>query len=96
VILALVARIDPAHPKIPASDQWLTVGCALENMLLAAQSLGFAVAVRSGRFLETAAMRAGFALAAQEHLTCLLAIGTARDWPPAKPKPALEQVFSRW
>lgn len=95
-ILALIGRIDPAHPKITASDQWLAVGAALENMLLAIQACGFAAAVRSGKFLETPAMRAGFTLGANEHLTCLIAIGTPTDWPPQKPKPELERVFSVW
>jgi nitroreductase len=96
VILAIIARIEPDHPKIPASDQWLSVGCALENLLLAVQSFGFAAAVRSGRFLETRAIRAGFALGANEHLVSLVAIGTPTDWPPQKPKPALEAVYGRW
>ncbi len=96
VIVALIGRIEADHPKITASDQWLAVGCALENMLLAIQSLGFAAAIRSGKFLETQAMRAGFGLGPQEHLTSLIAIGTATDWPPQKPKPELDRVFSVW
>lgn len=96
LILAVIARIDAGHPKITASDQWLAVGCALENLLLATQSFGFAAAVRSGRFLETPPMREGFALGPQEHLVSLVAIGTPTDWPPEKPKPALERVFSTW
>ncbi|MBN8533342.1 MAG: nitroreductase [Rhizobiales bacterium] len=95
-ILALIGRIDPNHPKITASDQWLAVGAALENMLLAVQACGFAAAVRSGKFLETKAMRDGFALGPNEHLTCLIAIGTPSDWPPQKPKPELDRVFSVW
>jgi nitroreductase len=95
-ILALIGRIDPVHPKITASDQWLAVGAALENVLLAVQACGFAAAVRSGKFLETRAMREGFALGANEHLTCLIAIGTPTDWPPQKPKPELDRVFSVW
>lgn len=96
VILAIVARIEAAHPKIPASDQWLAVGAALENMLLATQSLGFAAAIRSGKFLETTAMRDGFDLAAGEHLVSLVAIGRPVEWPPEKPKPALDRVFGVW
>jgi nitroreductase len=95
-ILALIGRVDPDHPKIIASDQWLAVGAALENVLLAVQACGFAAAVRSGRFLETKAMREGFALGANEHLTCLIAIGTPTDWPPLKPKPELDRVFAIW
>lgn len=96
LLLMLVARIDPAHPKITASDQWLAAGCALENLLLAVQSFGYAAAIRSGRFLEAEAMRAGFSLQENEHLVSLIAIGTPADWPTARPKPALEAVFSHW
>ena len=96
LILALIARLAPDHPKIPASDQWLAVGCALENLLLATQGFGFGAAVRSGRYLETLPMREGFALSPDEQLVALVAIGTPTDWPPEKPKPALEAVFTRW
>lgn len=96
LILALVARIEPNHPKIPASDQWLAVGCALENLLLATQSFGLAAAIRSGKHLETAPMREGFRLGEHEHLVSFIAIGTPTDWPPEKPKPTLDRIFSRW
>ena len=92
----MIGRIDPDHPKITASDQWLAVGCALENLLLAAQSFGFTAAIRSGRFLETAPMREGFNLGPNEHLVSLIALGTPAEWPPEKPKPSLDQVFSIW
>ena len=95
-LIALIARIDPAHPKISASDQWLTVGCVLENMLLAIGDAGYAAAVRSGRYLDMQAVRSAFALGTDEHFTCFLAIGTASEWPPAKPKPTAESVTSRW
>jgi nitroreductase len=96
MLLALVARIDTAHPKISASDQWLSVGAALENFLLAAQDEGFGVAIRSGRYLEQAPLHEGLGLAPQEQVVSLLALGTVGEWPPEKPKPALEKVFSRW
>lgn len=96
LLLALVARIDEDHAKIPASDQWLTAGAALENFLLAAQAEGFGVAIRSGRYLEQAPLRDALGLGANEHLVSLLAVGTVSEWPPEKPKPSLAQVFSRW
>jgi nitroreductase len=96
MLLALVARIAPEHAKITASDQWLSVGAALENFLLAAQAEGFGVAIRSGRYLEQAPLHQGLGLAQNEHLVSLLALGTVVEWPPEKPKPAREAVFSRW
>ncbi len=95
-LIGVVARIDAGHPKITASDQWLTVGCALENLVLAVQALGFAAAIRSGAFLETPAVRQGFALAGNEHLVSIVAIGTPAEWPPEKPKPAVDSVFAVW
>ncbi len=95
-LLGVIARIDASHPKIPASDQWLAVGCALENLVLAVQALGFASAIRSGRFLETEAVRNGFTLGPTEHLVSIVAIGSTQDWPPAKPKPAVDSVFQTW
>lgn len=95
MLLALIARIDAAHPKITASDQWLAVGAALENFLLAAQAEGFGVAIRSGRYLEQAPLRALLALGENEQLVSLLALGSVSEWPPEKPKPALDSVFSR-
>lgn len=95
-LVALIGKIEPKHPKIPASDQWLSVGCALENLVLAAQAEGFAVAIRSGKALETEAFRHAFHLGENEHFTCFLALGTASEWPPAKPKPALEALVTTW
>ncbi|HRK23661.1 MAG TPA: nitroreductase [Beijerinckiaceae bacterium] len=95
-LIGLIARIDTAHPKIPASDQWLTVGCALENLLLATAAEGFAAAVRSGRSLEAPAIREAFALGPNEHFTCFIALGTPSEWPPAKPKPDVAELTSQW
>ncbi|MCA0422308.1 MAG: nitroreductase [Proteobacteria bacterium] len=95
-LLGLVAKIRSDLPKVPPSDQWLTVGCALENALLALGEAGYATAIRSGGYLETPAVRAAFGLADNEHFTCLLAIGTATDWPPAKPKPEAASLMSIW
>ncbi len=95
-LVALIGRVDPAHPKIPASDQWLAVGCALENLLLASGAEGFAAAVRSGRAFESTAIRRAFDLKDNEHFTSFVAIGTVSEWPPEKPKPSVADLTSEW
>lgn len=94
--IALVARIDDRHPKIPASDQWLSVGCALENLLLAAAALGFAAAVKSGRHFVAPAVREAFRLEPSEQLVAYVLIGTPTEAAPAKPKPAVSDIVSHW
>ncbi|MGL4242064.1 MAG: nitroreductase family protein [Beijerinckiaceae bacterium] len=93
-VVAVIARVDTKHPKIVASDQWLTVGCALQNMWLAAGSLGFACGVSSGRLMETAEMRAAFGVADGEAIVSMVSIGTPRERLPPRLKPALADIVS--
>jgi nitroreductase len=95
-VVALVARVDSQHPKIVASDQWLTVGCAMQNLWLAAESLGFACGVSSGRLMETQIMRDAFGLAANEALVSVISIGTPRERQPPRAKPALSELVRQF
>src|SRR5437016_2880340 len=40
LIVAVIARIDEVHPKIPAQEQLLSAGYIAYNLLLGAQALG--------------------------------------------------------
>jgi nitroreductase len=95
VLLALVARLQPAHPKIVIGDQWLTVGCALQNMLLAAEAQGYSAAIISGPALDTPVMRDALGVTGDERLVSFVGLGTAMERLDSRVKPALEQVFSR-
>jgi nitroreductase len=93
-VVGLVARVDAAHPKIVASDQWLTVGCALQNLWLAAESLGFSCGVSSGRLMETKPMRDAFKLAPNESLVSVISIGTPKERQSPRAKPALADIVT--
>ncbi|MGL5114219.1 MAG: nitroreductase family protein [Beijerinckiaceae bacterium] len=92
-VIGLIAHVDAAHPKIIASDQWLTIGCALQNMWLAAESLGFGAGVSSGRLLDTPQMRGAFAVEPSEALVSVVSLGTAREVQAPRPKPALADAL---
>ncbi len=93
--LALVGHLQPSHPKIILSDQWLAIGCALQNIVLAAEALGFGVAMKSANHFSHQIMSAALGLQPGEELLCLVAIGTASAKPPARIKPVLSDVFRR-
>lgn len=95
-VVALIARVDARHPKIVASDQWLTVGCALQNLWLAAESLGFACGVSSGRLMDTTEMRDAFGASGGEEIVSIISIGTPKERMPPRPKPALADLVSRF
>jgi nitroreductase len=92
VIVALIACFQPDHGKIGMSDQWLTVGCALQNIWLAAESLGFSCGVSSGRLMDTPDMRKAFALTTNEQLVSVVSLGTPKERMAARPKPALADI----
>lgn len=48
VLVAVIAKITPDHPKAPAIEQVLTAGMAGYNMVLAAQATGLAAIWLSG------------------------------------------------
>ncbi|MGL4635710.1 MAG: nitroreductase family protein [Beijerinckiaceae bacterium] len=91
-VVALIACFQPEHGKIGMPDQWLTVGCVLQNMWLAAESLGFSCGVSSGRLMDTTELRSAFKLADNEQLVSIMSFGTAKERMPPRPKPALQDI----
>jgi nitroreductase len=96
LIVTVVARIEPEHPKIPAQEQLLSSGCVAYNLLLGAQALGFGAQWLTGwaAYDQEAAKLLG--LAENERVIGFVHIGTARDAAPERTRPALESVLSEW
>jgi nitroreductase len=94
-LVAVIARFQPDHPKILIGDQWLAVGAAMQNMWLAAEEMGFSCGVTSGALLDEAALRGALGLSAAERCVSLVAVGTAKERQPARPKPAVTELFSQ-
>jgi nitroreductase len=96
LIVAVVARIDPAHPKIPAQEQLLSAGYVAYNLLLGAQALGLGAQILTGWAAYDADVAALFGLAAQERIVAFVHIGTVREAAPERVRPALAEIVSEW
>jgi nitroreductase len=96
LIVAVVARIEPDHPKIPAQEQLLSAGCVAYNLLLGAQALGFGAQWLTGWAAYDREAATLLGLAANERVVGFVHIGTAREAAPERTRPALESVFSEW
>lgn len=96
LIVAVVARIEPDHPKIPEQEQLLSSGCVAYNLLLGAQALGFGAQWLTGwaAYDRDAATLLG--LAANERVIGFVHIGTAHEPAPERTRPELESVLSEW
>jgi nitroreductase len=91
-LLAVIARIDNQN-TIPVHEQWIAVGAALQNLMLAISSLKFAAKVVSGKRVLSEALRVFFRLGEEEHLVGFVAIGTTEELPRELPRKSPEETI---
>ena len=87
LLLLAVARLGPAEPDIPALERMVSLGCAIQNMLLTAHAIGFGSGLTSGQAMASSQMRTLFALTAGEQPVCFVNIGTASKRKPQRARP---------
>jgi nitroreductase len=87
--------VDVSATPIPTAEKLVSLGCAIQNMLLGAQALGFASGLVSGGALDAPAMRRLLRLEAHERAICFIGLGTSINAKPPRQRPLPEQFFSR-
>lgn len=95
LLIAVVARIQE-HPKVPASEQLLSAGCAAHALLLAAEAEGFAGIWRSGWLCFDPHVKARLKLAAQDELVGFIYLGTPAGRRKQLPERQLADFVERW
>jgi len=80
MLLALVVRTIRDDPRVSVLDQHICAGAAVENLLLAAHSLGFGGCLRSGTSATSRTVREALHLDGSEDLAAFVILGT-----PQKP-----------
>ena len=88
--LLLLAIVDGRHDDsgIDLAERMVSVGCALQNMLLMATALGYGSALTSGKALKSTGLRQLFGLNDEEQALCFLSIGTPKSRKSARQRPA--------
>ena len=89
-----IARMDDAHREIPAAERYISLGCALQNMLLVAHALGYGAGLASGQALQSRALRECFGIEAAELAVCFIAVGTVSQDRPPRARPAPREFVS--
>ena len=72
------------HEKVPRQEQIATVGCATQNMQMAAQAQGFNGIWRTGSYATNPDVRNAFGLEEQDELVGFLYLGTPDGEVPIK------------
>lgn len=96
MVLAVIARIEESHPKIPAQEQLLSAGCLAYNLLLAAQAEGFAAQWLTGWSCYDRDAAKLLGLAGDERTIAYIHIGNRGDEPPERNRPEIDAVLSAW
>ncbi|HSE12644.1 MAG TPA: nitroreductase [Rudaea sp.] len=96
LIVAVVARVEPNHPKVPEQEQVLSAGCIAYNLLLGAQALGFGAQILTGWAAYDREVARLLGLGDRERIVAFVHIGTAREVAPERIRPAISSLVSEW
>lgn len=90
--LAVVREGGDGQEHIRAHERMVSLGCALQNLLLMAHAQGFGAGLVSGLAMDSRALRRCFALGEHERAVCFVAVGTVARGREPREKP-LPQRF---
>ena len=89
-----IARLSDDHPEIAPAERLVSLGCALQNMLLMAHAQGFGAGLVSGQAMEAQAMRRLFSLEEAEQAVCFIIIGTVSHAKASQMRPVPDSFVS--
>lgn len=76
LLMLVVAKLGDCEPAIPALERMVSVGCAVQNMLLSAHSMAYGSSLTSGQAMRSPRMRKLFDLKEGEEAVCFINVGT--------------------
>lgn len=96
MVIAVYAHLSD-DPKVPHIEQQVACGCAMQQMILAADALGYGATILSGPAMHSEAVHEGFGLAENETLVGLIYIGTPKpDAVRPKPRADITPFVRHW
>lgn len=96
VILTVVATVTPDHPKTPEIEQVVSAGAAAQQMLLAANALGFGSVWLTGPNAEAPEVKQALGLEASDVIVGFLYLGTSTIKPPKPARPEANAHLTFW
>jgi nitroreductase len=95
LLLLAVACLGPREPDVPAAERLVSMGAALQNLLLGAHALGYGAGLTSGQAMASPHLHRLCALAPGEVPVCCVNIGTAtRGSHRLQPRPLPAQLLA--
>lgn len=84
LLLVAIACLGPREPDTPALERMVSMGAAIQNVLLGAHAMGFGAGLTSGQAMSSSRLRSLLQLEEGEAPVCCINIGTVskRKGPP--------------
>ncbi len=86
-VAVAIVRAHDDHREIPLAERIVSLGCALQNILLAACAQGFGAGLVSGQAMDSHALRGLLSLRHGEQAICFITIGTVKTSKAARARP---------
>jgi nitroreductase len=96
LVVGVVSRPIPDHPKIPVWEQQLSAGAVCLNLVHAAWAHGFAAQWLTGWFAYDEEARRWLGLAEGERIAGFIHVGTPSTPPTERDRPDLDAITSVW
>ncbi|CAK4067186.1 NAD(P)H nitroreductase [Vibrio sp. 16] len=85
MVITVIAKVTE-HEKVPAFEQHLSAGCAVQAMQMAAVAQGFQAFWRSGKWMFHSAVHKAFGLEGEDEIVGFLYLGTPGCTPMKVPE----------
>lgn len=89
-----IARLGKCEPPIPILERMVSVGAAIQNMLIVAHSMGYGSGLTSGQAMESPRMSHLFSLGEGEKAVCFVNIGTVSKSKAPRSRPDYSSYVS--
>jgi nitroreductase len=95
LLLIAIACLGVREPDTPMLERMVSMGAAIQNILLGAHAMGFGAGITSGRAMSSARMEQLCQLGAGEVAVCCINMGTISGCKPSiKPRPVKASPLS--
>ncbi|WP_251367274.1 nitroreductase [Polynucleobacter sp. JS-JIR-II-50] len=94
LLLLAIANYRDANDDISKQEKLVSLGCAIQNILLSAYAFGYGSGLSSGRALQSDRIRELFQLTKDEEPICFITIGTVQKNKPSRIRPCLSEYHS--
>ena len=87
-LLMLLTVDTGAHlGNIADRERYISAGCAVQNLLLHSEAMGYASSLTSGKAMDARPLRDLFGLSMSEVAVCFINLGTSTECRPRRPRP---------